>query len=123
MSTDIAEIARAVVDAGADAVSLINTLVGMAIDVERRRPVLGGITGGLSGPAIKPVALAMVWKVAQAVAVPVMGIGGIATASDVLEFMVAGASAVQVGTGQFRQPQRWRRNRRGPPRLLRRAWH
>ena len=83
--TDIAEIARAVVDAGADAVSLINTLVGMAIDVEQRRPVLGGITGGLSGPAIKPVALAMVWKVAQAVAVPVMGIGGITTASDVLE--------------------------------------
>ncbi|MXX39649.1 MAG: dihydroorotate dehydrogenase [Gemmatimonadetes bacterium] len=102
--TDIAEIARAVVDVGADAVSLINTLVGMAIDVERRRPVLGGTTGGLSGPAIKPVALAMVWKVAQAVAVPVMGIGGITTASDVLEFMVAGASAVQVGTASFANP-------------------
>lgn len=102
--TDIAEIARAVVDAGADAVSLINTLVGMAIDVERRRPVLGGITGGLSGPAIKPVALAMVWKVAQAVAVPVMGIGGIASAGDVLEFLVAGASAVQVGTASFANP-------------------
>ena len=76
----------------------------MAIDVERRRPVLGGVTGGLSGPAIKPVALAMVWKVAQAVAVPVMGIGGIATASDALEFMVAGASAVQVGTASFANP-------------------
>ena len=101
---DIAEIARAVVDAGADAVSLINTLVGMAIDVERRRPVLGGTTGGLSGPAIKPVALAMVWKVAQAVAVPVMGIGGIATACDALEFIVAGACAVQVGTANFTNP-------------------
>ena len=101
---DIAEIARAVVDAGADAVSLINTLVGMAIDVERRRPVLGGITGGLSGPAIKPVALAMVWKVAQAVAVPVMGIGGIATVRDALEFMIAGACAVQVGTANFTNP-------------------
>ena len=76
----------------------------MAIDVERRRPVLGGVTGGLSGPAIKPVAVAMVWKVAQAVAVPVMGIGGIATASDALEFMVAGASAVQVGTASFANP-------------------
>ena len=76
----------------------------MAIDVEQRRPVLGGITGGLSGPAIKPVALAMVWKVAQAVPVPVMGIGGITTASDVLEFMVAGASAVQVGTANFANP-------------------
>ena len=121
--TDIAEIARAAVDAGADAVSLINTLVGMAIDVERRRPVLGGITGGLSGPAIKPVALAMVWKVAQAVDVPVMGIGGIATASDALEFMVAGACGHSSGHGQFCQSQRWRRNRRGASRLLRRARH
>ena len=102
--TDIASIARAVVDAGADAVSLINTLVGMAIDVERQRPVLGNITGGLSGPAIKPVALAMVWKVAQAVAVPIMGIGGIATARDALEFIVAGATAVQVGTASFANP-------------------
>ena len=101
---DIAEIARAVVDAGADAVSLINTLVGMAIDVERRRPVLGGTTGGLSGPAIKPVALAMVWKVAQAVAVPVMGLGGITSAHDALEFMIAGACAVQVGTASFTNP-------------------
>ena len=102
--TDIASIARAVVDAGADAVSLINTLVGMAIDIERQRPVLGNITGGLSGPAIKPVALAMVWKVAQAVAVPIMGIGGIATARDALEFIVAGATAVQVGTASFANP-------------------
>lgn len=101
---DIAEIARAVVDAGADAVSLINTLVGMAIDVERRRPVLGGTTGGLSGPAIKPVALAMVWKVAQAVTVPVMGLGGITSAHDALEFMIAGACAVQVGTASFTNP-------------------
>ena len=102
--TDIASIARAVVDAGADAVSLINTLVGMAIDIERQRPVLGNITGGLSGPAIKPVALAMVWKVAQAVAVPIMGIGGIATARDALEFIVAGATVVQVGTASFANP-------------------
>ena len=102
--TDIAGIARAVVDAGADAVSLINTLVGMAIDVERRRPILGNITGGLSGPAIKPVALAMVWKVAEAIAVPIMGIGGIASAGDALEFIVAGASAVQVGTANFVNP-------------------
>ena len=102
--TEIAEIARAVVDAGADAVSLINTLIGMAIDIERRKPVLGNTTGGLSGPAIKPVALAMVWKVAQAVAVPVMGIGGIATAHDALEFIVAGASAVQIGTASFANP-------------------
>ena len=101
---DIAEIARAVVDAGADAVSLINTLVGMTIDVERRRPVLGGTTGGLSGPAIKPVALAMVWKVAQAVAVPVMGLGGITSVRDALEFMIAGACAVQVGTASFTNP-------------------
>ena len=102
--TDIAEIARAVVDAGADAVSLINTLIGMAIDLDRRQPILGNVTGGLSGPAIKPVALAMVWKVAQAVAVPIIGIGGIATARDALEFIVAGASAVQVGTANFANP-------------------
>ena len=102
--TDITEIARAVVDAGADAVSLINTLVGMAIDVNSQRPILGNITGGLSGPAVKPVALAMVWKVAQAVSVPIMGIGGIATARDALEFIIAGASAVQVGTANFVNP-------------------
>lgn len=102
--TDIAEIARAVEAAGADAVSLINTLVGMAIDIDKRRPLLGNITGGLSGPAIKPVALAMVWKVSQAVQVPVMGLGGISSARDALEFIVAGASAVQVGTASFVNP-------------------
>lgn len=102
--TDIAEIARAVAGAGADGISLINTLLGLAIDLPRRRPVLGNVTGGLSGPAIKPVALAMVWKVSQAVEVPLMGIGGIASARDALEFMVAGASAVQVGTATFAQP-------------------
>lgn len=102
--TDIASIARAAAEAGADGLSLINTLVGMAIDVERRRPVLRNITGGLSGPAIKPVALAMVWKVHQAVDLPLMGIGGIATARDALEFIIAGASAVQVGTANFVNP-------------------
>jgi dihydroorotate dehydrogenase (NAD+) catalytic subunit len=102
--TDIADIARAAEAAGADAVSLINTLVGMAIDIDKRRPLLGNITGGLSGPAIKPVALAMVWKVSQAVQVPVMGLGGISSARDALEFIVAGASAVQVGTASFVNP-------------------
>ena len=102
--TDVTEVARAVEGAGADGISLINTLVGMAIDVERRRPVLGNITGGLSGPAIKPVALAMVWKVFQAVGVPLMGIGGIRTARDALEFILAGASLVQVGTANFIDP-------------------
>jgi len=102
--TDIAEIARAVEGAGADGISLINTLVGMAIDVARRRPILGNVTGGLSGPAVKPVALAMVWKVHQAVDVPLMGIGGIATARDALEFIIAGASLVQVGTASFVDP-------------------
>ena len=102
--TDIGEIARAVEDAGADAISLINTLVGMAIDVRRRRPVLGNTTGGLSGPAIKPVALAMLWKVRQTVRLPLMGIGGIMDANDALEFMIAGALAVQVGTATFVKP-------------------
>jgi len=102
--TDIAEIARAVEGAGADAVSLINTLVGMAIDIDKRRPLLGNITGGLSGPAIKPVALAMVWKVSRAVQVPIIGLGGISSARDALEFIVAGASAVQVGTASFVNP-------------------
>ena len=90
--------------AGADAVSLINTLVGMAIDVDVRRPKLANITGGLSGPAIKPVALAMVWKVSQAFSVPLVGIGGITTAVDAIEFMLAGASCVQVGTATFSLP-------------------
>jgi dihydroorotate dehydrogenase (NAD+) catalytic subunit len=103
--TDIVEIASAVEDAGADAISLINTLVGMAIDVEKRQPILGNITGGLSGPAIKPVALAMVWKVAQAVKVPVIGIGGIMNTRDALEFILTGASMIQVGCGNFVDPQ------------------
>jgi len=102
--TDIATVARAVEEAGADGISLINTLLGMAIDVERRRPVLGNITGGLSGPAIKPVALAMVWKVRRAVKLPLMGLGGISTTADALEFILAGATAVQVGTATFFNP-------------------
>jgi dihydroorotate dehydrogenase (NAD+) catalytic subunit len=104
-TADIAEVARAVAKAGADAISLINTLKGMAIDTSRRRPLLGGITGGLSGPAIKPVALYMVYEVAGAVEVPIVGCGGIATASDALEFIMAGASAVQVGTASFANPR------------------
>jgi len=103
-TTDIAEVAKAVAEAGADAISLINTLKGMAIDITRRRPLLGGITGGLSGPAIKPVALCMVYEVASAVDVPVIGCGGITTASDALEFIMAGASAIQVGTASFTNP-------------------
>jgi len=103
--TDIAEIAQAVQEAGADAVSLINTLVGMAIDVENRRPILGNVTGGLSGPAIKPVALVMVWKVVQAVDLPVIGIGGIMNTRDALEFILAGACMTQVGCGNFVDPQ------------------
>ncbi len=102
--TDIAEIARAVEDGGADAISLINTLLGMAVDVPSRRPVLDNITGGLSGPAIKPVALAMLWKVRQAVHLPLMGLGGIMDSRDALEFLIAGASTVQVGTGLFVNP-------------------
>ena len=103
--TSITEIALAVEEAGADAVSLINTLLGMAIDAEKRKPVLSTITGGLSGPAIKPVALRMVWQVARAVKIPVIGIGGITTAADAIEFMLAGASAIQVGTANFVDPQ------------------
>ncbi|MEI6827692.1 MAG: dihydroorotate dehydrogenase [Desulfuromonadales bacterium] len=102
--TDVVAMARACEDAGADALSLINTLIGMAIDLNRRRPVLANITGGFSGPAIKPVALRMVWQVAQAVKVPVIGIGGIMNAVDALEFMLAGATAVQVGTASFINP-------------------
>jgi len=103
--TDITELARSVEDAGADSVSLINTITGMAIDVETRRPKLANITGGLSGPAIKPVALRMVWQVAQAIKLPVIGIGGIMTATDALEFLIAGATAVQVGTANFINPK------------------
>lgn len=103
--TDITAIALAVEEAGADAVSLINTLLGMAIDVRKRKPVLANIMGGLSGPAVKPVAVRMVWQVAEAVKIPVIGMGGIVTAEDALEFILAGATAVAVGTGNFIDPQ------------------
>ena len=102
--TDIAGIARSVEDAGADAVSLINTLMGMAVDIEKRRPVLSIATGGLSGPAVKPVALRMVWQVAKAVKIPVVGLGGIMNARDAVEFLLAGASAVEIGTANFIDP-------------------
>lgn len=102
--TDIAEIAKAVEDSGADSVSLINTLLGMAIDAERRRPVLSTITGGMSGAAVKPIALRMVWQVAKAVKIPVIGLGGIMNARDAIEFMLAGATAVQIGTVNFIDP-------------------
>lgn len=102
--TDIAEIARAVEAEGADSVSLINTLMGMAVDIERRKPMLSINTGGLSGPAVKPVALRMVWQVAKAVNIPVVGLGGICTASDAIEFMLAGATAVEIGTANFLDP-------------------
>jgi len=104
-TSDIAKVAVAVAEAGADAISLINTVKGMAIDIARRRPLLGDITGGLSGPAIKPVALYMVYEVAGAVGVPVVGCGGITTASDAIEFIMAGASAIQVGTASFNNPR------------------
>lgn len=102
--TSVVDIAKAVEDAGADSVSLINTLLGMAIDVEKQRPCLSTITGGLSGPAVKPVAVRMVWQVAHAVKIPVIGLGGIASAADALEFLMAGAKAVQVGTANFIDP-------------------
>ncbi len=103
--TDIAEIALRAEAEGADAISLINTITGMAIDVETRRPKLANVTGGLSGPAIKPVALRMVWQVSSAVKVPVIGIGGILTAVDALEFFIAGATAIQIGTANFVNPR------------------
>lgn len=103
--TDITQIAVAVADGGADCLSLINTLTGMAIDIQSRKPKLANITGGLSGPAIRPVAVRMVWQVAQAVRVPLVGIGGIMTAADALEFIIAGATAVQVGTANFINPR------------------
>ena len=103
--TDITEIARAVEAAGADAVSLTNTFLGMAIDVEKRKPMLSTITGGLSGPCIRPIAVRMVWQVANAVQVPVVGLGGIASGRDAIEFLLAGATAVQVGTANFVDPQ------------------
>jgi dihydroorotate dehydrogenase (NAD+) catalytic subunit len=102
--TSISELAKSVVDGGADVITLINTLLGMAIDAERRRPVLSTIIGGLSGPAIKPVALRMVYQVHQAVSVPVIGLGGIMNATDAIEFILAGASAIQVGTANFIDP-------------------
>lgn len=103
-TADIAGMARRVEDAGADAISLINTITAMAIDIHTRKPRLGNVTGGLSGPAIKPVALRMVWQAAGAVKIPVVGIGGITSAEDVLEFMIAGATAVQIGTANFVNP-------------------
>lgn len=102
--TNIAEIAKAVESEGADSVSLINTLLGMAVNAETRRPVLSTITGGLSGPAVKPVALRMVWQVYNAVKIPVIGMGGIMNATDAIEFMIAGASAIQIGTAIFIDP-------------------
>jgi dihydroorotate dehydrogenase (NAD+) catalytic subunit len=102
--TSIAEIAKAVVEGGADILSLINTILGMAIDASTQRPVLSTVTGGLSGPAIKPVALRMVWQVHKAVKVPVIGMGGIMNATDAIEFMLAGASAIEVGTANFIDP-------------------
>lgn len=103
--TDITEIARAVEAEGADSVSLINTLLGMAIDAERQRPVVSTVTGGLSGPCVKPIALRMVWQVFHAVKIPIIGLGGIMNATDAIEFLLAGARAIQVGTANFIDPQ------------------
>jgi dihydroorotate dehydrogenase (NAD+) catalytic subunit len=103
--TSIVDIAKAAEAAGADSVSLINTLLGMAVDVERRKPVLSTITGGLSGAAVKPVAVRMVWQVSKAVGIPVIGLGGISSAEDALEFIMAGATAIQIGTANFIDPQ------------------
>lgn len=103
--TDITEIARAAEASGADAISLINTLLGMAIDVKRRRPVLARVVGGFSGPAVKPVALRMVWQCSKAVSVPILGMGGVTTGTDAVEFVLAGATAVAVGTANFMNPQ------------------
>lgn len=102
--TDIVDMAKAIEAAGADAISLINTLLGMAIDLKTRKPILGNIVGGLSGPAVKPIALRMVWQVANAVKVPIIGMGGIVNTEDALEFMLAGASAIAVGTANFINP-------------------
>ncbi len=105
--TDVSSIAKAAEEAGADAVSLVNTFLAMAIDVETRRPRLSNIVGGLSGPAIRPIAVRMVYECRQAIGIPIIGMGGIATAADVLEFIIAGASAVQVGTANFADPLIW----------------
>ena len=102
--TDIVSIAQAAEAEGADSVSLINTLLGMSVDVERQRPHLSTVTGGLSGPAVRPVAVRMVWQVAKSVNIPVIGLGGIMTSDDALQFIMAGATAVQVGTANFVQP-------------------
>jgi dihydroorotate dehydrogenase (NAD+) catalytic subunit len=102
--TDITEIARAVEAEGADSVSLINTLMGMAIDIEKRKKILSIGTGGLSGPAVKPVALRMVYQVAKAVKIPVVGLGGISTAKDAIEFLMCGATAIEIGTANFLDP-------------------
>jgi dihydroorotate dehydrogenase (NAD+) catalytic subunit len=106
--TDVASFARAAEDAGADAISLVNTFLAMAIDVETRRPKLSNVMGGLSGPAIRPIAVRMVWECHQAVKLPILGMGGIATLSDALEFIIAGASAVHIGTANFVNPFLWR---------------
>lgn len=103
--TDITEIAKAAEGSGADSVSLINTLLGMAIDADKRRPILSTVTGGLSGPAVKPIALRMVWQVSKAVNIPIIGLGGIMNWKDAVEFMLAGATAVQIGTANFIDPQ------------------
>lgn len=103
--TDITEIAKAAEGSGADSVSLINTLLGMAIDADKRRPILSTVTGGLSGPAVKPIALRMVWQVSKAVNIPIIGLGGIMNWKDAIEFMLAGATAVQIGTANFIDPQ------------------
>ncbi|HEY1308823.1 MAG TPA: dihydroorotate dehydrogenase [Vicinamibacterales bacterium] len=111
--TDVASIAKAAEDAGADAVSLVNTFLAMAIDVETRRPKLSNIVGGLSGPAIRPIAVRMVYECRRAVTIPIIGMGGIATATDALEFMIAGATAIQVGTANFVNPFIWSKLRDG----------
>lgn len=105
--TDITEMAKAAEDAGADCVSLINTLLGMAIDIDSKKPVLANITGGLSGPAVKPVAVRMVYQVANSVKIPVIGMGGICNADDAIEFLLAGAQAIMVGTAGFVNPNVW----------------
>jgi dihydroorotate dehydrogenase (NAD+) catalytic subunit len=119
--TDIAAVARAAADSGADALSVINTVLGMAVDWRRRRTLLGNGMGGLSGPAIKPIALRCVWQVARAVSLPVIGIGGIATLDDVMEFIVAGARAVQIGTANYYDPTVTMRLVDGLPAALREA--
>ena len=116
--TDIVSVAAAAKEGGADAVSLVNTFQGMAVDWRKRKPVLGNIVGGLSGPAIKPLALRCVWQVAQKVDIPIIGIGGIATLDDVMEFLVAGASAVQIGTANFYNPGASQEIIDGLPQLL-----